>query len=139
MRLLPKRLLPVWNIKWRPPVNFTYSNLCIKFYFEQFWILGQICPRRVFMVKNKKSEYHHWILHIRISLGTKFQLKLTNSSFDKIKPKRESPVKNRTSSPSVIFSVVKVNSAVAFNILKIWKISYLEYFEREIGYLLAVN
>ena len=29
------------------------------------------------MVKNEKSEHHHLILHIRIGLGTKFQLKLT--------------------------------------------------------------
>ena len=27
------------------------------------------------------SEQHHWILHIEISLGTKFQLKLTISIF----------------------------------------------------------
>ena len=29
----------------------------------------------------QKSEYHHHILHIRISLGTKFQLKMTNLNF----------------------------------------------------------
>ena len=28
-------------------------------------------------VKNGKSEYHYWILHIEISLGTEFQRKLT--------------------------------------------------------------
>ena len=28
-------------------------------------------------VENGKSEQHHWILHIRISLGTKFQIKPT--------------------------------------------------------------
>ena len=31
----------------------------------------------MFVVKNSKSEQHHWILHIRISLGTRFQLNLT--------------------------------------------------------------
>ena len=36
-----------------------------------------VTSRRVFPVKNEKSEQHHWILHIRISLGTKFSLKLT--------------------------------------------------------------
>ena len=43
---------------------------------KQFWILGphQICLKREFSVKNKKSEQNHWILHIWISLGTKFQL-----------------------------------------------------------------
>ena len=29
------------------------------------------------MVKKRKGEHHHWILHIQISLGTKFQLTLT--------------------------------------------------------------
>ena len=31
----------------------------------------------MYMVKNRKSEHRYWILHIRISLGTKFQLKRT--------------------------------------------------------------
>ena len=48
--------------------NFTLNN---------FEFLDQICPRKIFMVKNRKSEHHHWIPHIQISLGTKFQLKLT--------------------------------------------------------------
>ena len=29
----------------------------------------------VFLVLNRKSEHHHWILHIRISLRTNYQLK----------------------------------------------------------------
>ena len=37
--------------------------------------LDQICPRRVITVKKIKSEHYHWILHIRISLGTKFHFK----------------------------------------------------------------
>ena len=43
----------------------------------QFWFFGPNLPKKVFPVKNWKSEHHHWILHIQISLGTKFQLKLT--------------------------------------------------------------
>ena len=31
----------------------------------------------VFTVENRKSKHHHCILHIRISWGTKFQLKLS--------------------------------------------------------------
>ena len=30
----------------------------------------------MFTVKNRKSEQHHWVLHIRISLSNKFYLKL---------------------------------------------------------------
>ena len=40
-----------------------------------FWY--QNYPKRVFPVKNSKSESHHWILYIWISLDMKFQLKLT--------------------------------------------------------------
>ena len=47
--------------------NFTLNN---------FEFLDQICPRKIFMVKNRKSEHHHWIPHIQTSLVTKFPLKL---------------------------------------------------------------
>ena len=41
------------------------------------------------MVKNRKIEHRHGILLIQISLGTKFQLKLTILiCFDQIYPKR---------------------------------------------------
>ena len=32
--------------------------------------------KRVLSIKIRKSEHHHWILHVRISVGTKFQLLL---------------------------------------------------------------
>ena len=44
-----------------------------------FWT--KFAPKRVFPIKNKKSEHHDWIFHIRTSLGTKFQLKLTILTF----------------------------------------------------------
>ena len=37
--------------------------------------------KRVFSVKNEKNEHYHWILHIRISLSSKFQLKLKSLIF----------------------------------------------------------
>ena len=43
----------------------------------QIWILGPNLPEKVFLVKNGKYKHHHGILHIQISHGTKFQLKLT--------------------------------------------------------------
>ena len=39
--------------------NFTLNN---------FEFLAQICPRKIFMVKNRKNEHHHWIPQIQISL-----------------------------------------------------------------------
>ena len=47
----------------------------------------------MFPVYDRKSEQQHGILHIRISLGTKFQLRLT-FFFDQTCPKREFPVEN---------------------------------------------
>ena len=43
----------------------------------QFWFFEPNFHKKVFTIENRKSEHHHGILHIWISLGTKFQLKLT--------------------------------------------------------------
>ena len=51
------------------------------FTLKKFKFLDQIYQRKIFIFKNRKSEYHHWILHIQISLGTKFQFKLTTLIF----------------------------------------------------------
>ena len=42
----------------------------------QFWFLGPNLPKKVFSIKNWKSEHHHWMAHIQTSLDTKFLLKL---------------------------------------------------------------
>ena len=69
-------------------------------------------------VENKKSEHHHGILHIRISLGTKFQLKLIISSFwTKFTQKRYFQLKAEQAVQGLrefAFCVVKVNSTVVF-------------------------
>ena len=44
---------------------------------EVFRIRAYPMTTLVFPVKNGKIEHHHWILHIPICLGTKFQIKLT--------------------------------------------------------------
>ena len=65
----------------------------------QFWFFGSNLPKKVFPVKNRKNEHHHGILHIWISLGTKFQLKLIILSFwTKFTQKRYFQLKT-TSSP----------------------------------------
>ena len=48
--------------------NFSLSWHC--------FFLGQICPKRAFWVKNRKSHHLHWFLYIRIRHSAKFQLKL---------------------------------------------------------------
>ena len=79
---------------------------------------GPNLPRKVFPVENKKSEHHHGILHIRISLGTKFQLKLIISSFwTKFTQKRYFQLKAEQAVQGLrefAFCVVKVNSTVVF-------------------------
>ena len=61
-----------------------------KFHFRQtilYWG-NKFAQKRYLYSKTKKSELDHWILHIRISLGTKFQLKLTISIFGPNLPKK---------------------------------------------------
>ena len=43
---------------------------------DNFDFLDQICPKRVFLIKNRTNEHHHSILHVRIGVGTKFQPKV---------------------------------------------------------------
>ena len=50
--------------------------------------MDQICPKKVFPVKSRKGEHQHWILHLRISLDTKFQLNLTIWFFGPNLPKK---------------------------------------------------
>ena len=64
-------------------VNIT-NEFCIfklvwvlNFYFKQFWILRPNFSKKSISGPNRKSSHHHWILHIRLRLGFKFQLKLT--------------------------------------------------------------
>ena len=62
------------------PLNCIYSNYCgyqIEAQTDNCDFLNQIYSKRVFLVKNRKNEHNHWILHIRINVGTEFQCKLT--------------------------------------------------------------
>ena len=72
--------------KWTSHVFYIMLHIQISLMWNwsskwQFWFFGSNLAKRVFPVANRKSHYHHGILHIWISLGTKFQLKLIISSF----------------------------------------------------------
>ena len=54
---------------------FIYIYLVILGLITKFQL--KLTIKTVFAVKSRKSEHHYSILHIRISLGTKFQPKLT--------------------------------------------------------------
>ena len=43
----------------------------------QFWFFGPNFPQNRYFWSKQKTEPDHWILHVQISLGTKFQPKLT--------------------------------------------------------------
>ena len=78
---LPKKGIYDWKRnKWTPALNSAYSNRSNyqdSPETDNFKFLVQIFPKRVFPDENKKSEQHHWILHIRIRLATKFQATTT--------------------------------------------------------------
>ena len=83
-------ILIFWN-KFSPKKSYFWSK-------ARFW--SQIFPTRVFPVENKSSEYYNWVLHLRISLSTTFQLKLTGLGFfwSKFSQKHSSPQLNSPSS-----------------------------------------
>ena len=95
-----QRVFLVWIRKKWTPLNFAYSKYTrykITAETDNFDFWDQICTKRLFLVKYRKSEHYHWILDIRISPGTKFQLKQTINILDQIYPKRMFPVLNRKS------------------------------------------
>ena len=84
----------------------------------QFWFFGQDLLKKIFPIKNRKSEHRHGILHIWISLGTKFQLKLIILSFQtKFTQKRYFQLKTEQAVQwlqAFDFCVVNANSSVVF-------------------------
>ena len=49
--------------------------------FSKFNMLEQSSQKSILPIENRKTEPHHRVFHIRISLNTKFQLKLTLLTF----------------------------------------------------------
>ena len=67
--------------KWTPLIFCIILHIQIRLVrnFSSNWILTFFGPnlyKKVFPSKNCKSEHHHWIPHVQITYGTKFQLKL---------------------------------------------------------------
>ena len=63
--------------------QWTHRNKIKKPCWQQLVISKSLLPygrrdteERMFPASNRKTEHHHWILHIRISLDTMFQLKV---------------------------------------------------------------
>ena len=109
--------------KWIPHIFYIILHIQISLVQNfssnwQFWFFGPNLPKKVFPVENRKSEHHHGILHIWISLGTKFQLKLIILSFwTKFTQKRYFQSKTEQAVQGLQafdFYVVNVNSTVVF-------------------------
>ena len=87
--------------KWRPPIFYIILHIEITLARNfssnwQFWFFGPNLPKKVFPIKNRKSEHRHGILHFWIILDTKFQLKLITLSFwTKFTQKRYFQLKTR--------------------------------------------
>ena len=73
---LHKKRTSSWKGKqWTPPLNSRYSNYAsyhISAWNDNFDFFDHIGPKR---------DQHYWILHIRISLSTKFPRKLKTLAF----------------------------------------------------------
>ena len=109
--------------KWTPLIFYIVLNIQISLVRNfssnwQFWSFGSNLPKKVYPLQNRKSEYHHGILHIWICLGTKFQLKLIILSFwTKSTQKRYFQSKTEQAFQGLqtfSFYAVSVNSTVVF-------------------------
>ena len=81
----------------------------------------QTCPRRIFMVKNRKSERHHWILHIQINLGTKFQLKQFWFFGPDLPQKGFSGLKQKKWTPNIFYITLHIQISLVRNFSSNWQ------------------
>ena len=75
-----KGCFPSKNKKLNTTIDFWIFELVLVLNISwngQFWFFGSNLPKKGVSVWTRKSEHLHWILLIRISLGAKFQLKLS--------------------------------------------------------------
>ena len=90
--ILSKRSISSLKQKKRTsPLKFAYSNYSkhqLSAENDNFYLLGQIRPKTVLPIKNRKSKHHHWTLHIGISQGIKFQVKLRFFFMGQVWPKK---------------------------------------------------
>ena len=83
--------------------------------------MDQICPIKIFIVKNWKSE-HHWIPLIQISLGTKFRLKLTILIFWPDLPKKGfSGLKQKKWTPHIFYIILHIQISLVRNFSSNWQ------------------
>ena len=110
-------------------MNFAYSNWSFlsNLTLNNFEFLDQICPRKILMVKNRKIEHHHFIPHIQVSLGTKFQLKLTILIFWPDLPKKGfSGLKQKKWTPHIFYIILHIQISLVRNFSSNWQFYFLD-------------
>ena len=86
--------------------------------------MDQICLWKIFMVKNRKSEHQDWILHIQISCGAKFQLKLTILNFlNRFAPEGFfwSNTEKVMSTPYIFYTILHIQISLVRNFCSNWQ------------------
>ena len=94
---------------------------------KQFWYFGSNLPKKVFPIKNWKSEHNHWIPHIQISLGTKFPLKLTILIFwTRFSQKGFSGLKQKKLTPHIFHIILHIQINLVQNFSSNWEFDFLD-------------
>ena len=117
---LPKKGISGLNQK-------TKKNTTMEFYIFELFLVPDFSLNRklkpnfpkkgISRQKNVKSELHHWILHIHITLSNKFQLKLTILSFwTKYTQKRYFRSKAKEVSISIEFCISELGQVPNFSL-----------------------
>ena len=106
--------------KWTPHIFYIILHVQISLLQNfssnwQFLSFGPNLPKKLCPIEKRKSKHRHGILHIWISLGTIFQLKLIILNFwIKFTQQKVFPVKAVQRLQVFAFCVVNVNSTVVF-------------------------
>ena len=81
----------------------------------------------IFMVKNRNIEHHHWIPLIQISLGTKFQLKLTILIFWLDLPEKGFlGLKKKKLTPHIFYIILHIQISLLRNFSSNWQFLILD-------------
>ena len=107
--------------KWTPHIFYIILHIQISLVQNfssnwQLWFFGSSLPKKVFPVENRKSEHHHGIWHIWISLGNRLKL-IILSFWTNFTQKRYFHLKTEQAVQGLqtfSFCVVNINSTVVF-------------------------
>ena len=92
--MCPKRVFPFKHRHWAQHI---WIRMGTKFHLWQIDFLDQICPKRVFLVQNRKNKDHHQIQHIWILLDPKFYRNQTICIFWKKTKKNKTTITTKNS------------------------------------------